>query len=137
MTNQEKHKQWERGIILLMNIDGWELEWIDDDSLHYNAKGKTPKGFDCIIAFKLLHTYYNNKSIQKWKYDALMQEKCMKFYYVFDCKGNYLYHIDNLLMNEQFTFLDCQSNEVKLINEFIYLFSESQASIVNLYSEQK
>lgn len=136
MTNETSHHQWEQGIILLMNLDGWDLEWTGGEFEHYDAKGKTPKGFDCVIEFKLRHAYYQTKVLEKYKYDKLMKEDCMRFYYVFDSRGNYLYHLDTLVLPEAVT-INCKVNEKfgnsKLIDKQVYMISESQASIINKY----
>ena len=138
MSNETSHHKWEQGIIHLMNLDGWELEWCGGGMEHYDAKGKTPKGFDCVIEFKLRHAYYQTKILEQFKYDALMSQKCMKFYYVFDCKGNYLYHLDTLKLPE-LDFVSCKTtekfNRTDLINKNVYFLSESQASIINRYSD--
>ena len=78
----DQHHKWEQGIILLMNLDGWDLEWTGEAFEHYDAKGKTPKGFDCVIEFKLRNKYYQTKILEHYKYSKLMQEpNVMKFYY--------------------------------------------------------
>jgi hypothetical protein len=108
---------WERGIVFLLNLDGWKLDWVKEE-LGYSAKGKTPKGFDCVMEFKLLNKYYPAKALEKAIYNNIMVLDCFRFYYVFDCKGNYLYLLDNLK-------LGTEAN--------LYLLSESQASILNKY----
>ena len=45
----KKINEWEKAVILILNLDGWELEWTGEGYLPYDAKGKTPKGFDCVI----------------------------------------------------------------------------------------
>lgn len=136
MSNETSHHKWEQGIILLMNLDGWDLEWCGGGMEHYDAKGKTPKGFDCVLEFKLRHAYYPTKILEKFKYDKLMAEKCMKFYYVFDSRGNYLYHLDTLKLPE-LESVNCKSTEkftkTDLIDKQVYMISESQASIVVKY----
>ena len=138
MSNETSHHKWEQGIIHLMNLDGWNLEWTGGTMEHYDANGKTPKGFDCVIEFKLRHAYYQTKILEKFKYDKLMAEKCMKFYYVFDCKGNYLYHLDTLKLPD-LNIVHCKTTEkfdrTDLINKSVYFLSESQASIINKYSQ--
>jgi hypothetical protein len=135
MSNQ--HHKWEQGIIHLMNLDGWQLEWTGEAFEHYDAKGKTPKGFDCVIEFKLRHAYYQTKILEQYKYLKLMQEpNVMKFYYVFDCKGNYLYHHDNLKLPE-IEPMQLQSTTYfennNTINKDCYMLSESMASIIVIY----
>jgi len=87
--NLEQTHKWEQGIIHLLNLDGWQLEWTGGDFEHFDAKGKTPKGFNCILEIKIRNEYYPTKILEKYKYDALMSyEDFLKFYYVFDIKGN-------------------------------------------------
>jgi len=136
MNNETSHHKWEQGIIHLMNLDGWELEWCGEGMESYDAKGKTPKGFDCVIEFKLRHQYYPTKILQKFKYDKLMEENCMRFYYVFDCKGNYLYLLDSLVLPTPVN-VSCKQTEKyekdEIIDKLCYMISESQASIINKY----
>jgi hypothetical protein len=135
MSNQ--HHKWEQGIIHLMNLDGWELEWTGEAFEHYDAKGKTPKGFDCVIEFKLRNKYYQTKILEQYKYLKLMQEpNVMKFYYVFDCKGNYLYHLDTMKLPE-IEPMQLQSTTYfennNTVNKDCYMLSESMASIIVRY----
>lgn len=138
MSNETSHHKWEQGIIHLMNLDGWQLEWCGGGMEHYDAKGKTPKGFDCVVEFKLRHQYYPTKILEKFKYDALMSQNCMKFYYVFDSRGNYLYHLDTLKLPET-NIVNCKTtekyNRTELIDKQVYFLSESQASIINRYND--
>lgn len=137
MDSKVSHHDWEKGIIKLMNLDGWELEWTGESFEHFDAKGKTPKGFNCVVEFKLRNAYYPTKILEKFKYDKLMELDCMKFYYVFDSKGNYLYHLDTLKIPDQPTFINCEAttkfDRHELIDKSIYFISESQASIINRY----
>lgn len=137
MSNETSHHKWEQGIIHLMNLDGWELEWCGGGTEHYDAKGKTPKGLNCVVEFKLRHAYYSTKILEQFKYSHIMAvPDCLKFYYVFDCKGNYLYFLDQLKLPE---IEQIKSNvnekfgaEYKM-NKPVYMLSESQASIINKY----
>jgi hypothetical protein len=136
MSNETSHHKWERGIIYLLNLDGWDLEWTGENTEHFDAIGKTPKGFDCVIEFKLRHAYYPTKVLEKFKYDKLMENDCLKFYYVFDSRGNYLYYLDSLELPEP-NIINCKATEKfgrdELINKTVYFLSESQASIINKY----
>jgi hypothetical protein len=136
IITENSHHKWEQGIILLLNLDGWDLTWTGGEFEHYDAKGKTPKGFDCVMEFKLRHKYYPSKILEKFKYDKLMAENCMRFYYVFDCRGNYLYFLDNLDLPEP-VLINCEQIEKidvsKLVDKSCYMLSESQASIINKY----
>lgn len=132
-----EHHKWEQASIQLLNLDGWQLEWTGEQYEHFDAKGLTPKGYNCLMEIKTRNKYYNTKVIEKYKYDKLMaQNNCMKFYYVFDEKGNYLFHLDNLKV--ELKILDCPAtttatgNKEKRTKE-VYLLTESQASIINRY----
>lgn len=141
MSNETSHHQWERGIILLMNLDGWDLEWTGEAFEHYDAKGKTPKGYDCVIEFKLRNAYYPTKILEKYKYDKLMNEKCLKFYYVFDSRGNYLYYLDTLKVPETPVIVNCQKTQKfsrkDLVDKEVYMLSESDAALITRYSDIK
>jgi hypothetical protein len=134
MTIEQTHV-WEQGIIQLLNLDGWELEWTGGEYEHYDAKGKTPKGYNCIVEIKIRDEYYPTKLLEKFKYDHLMSQKdCLKFYYVFDKNGNYLYFLDQLKLPEETnlqagstTYFDNKSK----VNKSVYMLTESQAVIIN------
>ena len=135
MTTEQTHK-WEQGIIHLLNLDGWQLEWTGGEYEHYDAKGKTPKGYNCILEIKIRNEYYPTKLLEKFKYEHLMNHKdCLKFYYVFDTKGNYLYFLDQLKLPEENNVQAgattySQGNKSK-VNKSVYMLTESQASIIN------
>jgi hypothetical protein len=136
MSNETSHHKWEQAIINVLNLDGWELEWTGNEFEHYDAKGKTPKGFDCVMEFKLRHSYYSTKVLEKYKYDKLMQIDCLKFYYVFDEVGNYLYYLDTLKLPEPKLITSKTTEKYdnrNLIDKEVYMLSESQASIINKY----
>jgi hypothetical protein len=136
MSNETSHHKWEQGIIHLLNLDGWELEWTGEEFESFDAKGKTPKGFDCVMEFKLRHAYYPTKILEKFKYDKLMVENCMKFYYVFDSRGNYLYFLDTLVLPEPTIISSKQTEKYEnrnIIDKQVYMIAESQASIINKY----
>jgi hypothetical protein len=136
MSNETSHHKWEQGIIHLLNLDGWELEWTGEEFESFDAKGKTPKGFDCVMEFKLRHAYYPTKILEKFKYDKLMAENCMRFYYVFDSRGNYLYFLDTLVLPEPTIISSKQTEKYEnrnIIEKQVYMIAESQASIINKY----
>jgi hypothetical protein len=89
------------------------------------------------MEFKLRHKYYPTKVLEHYKYEKLMAVKdCLKFYYVFDLKGNYLYFLDTLKLPEK-TVINCKTTEKfvkeELMDKYVYMISESQASIINKY----
>lgn len=130
------HHKWEQGIIQVLNLDGWDLEWTGEEFEHYDARGKTPKGLDCVIEFKLRHSYYPTKILEQYKYNKLMQMNCLKFYYVFDLRGNYLYYLDTLEL-PKLNIVNCKATtdfeNKELINKNVYFLSESQAAVINKY----
>lgn len=140
MSEENSHHKWERAIIELLNLDGWNLEWTGESTEHYDAIGKTPKGFDCIMEIKLRHDYYPTKILEQYKHSKLMQKpNCMKFYYVFDKKGNYLYHLDTLVLPEVEIIkskVTEKFEESYKMNKPVYMLSESQASILNRYEKK-
>ena len=69
MNIKDVHK-WEQAIVILLNFDGWNLEWCAGGNKIYDAIGKTQKGFDCVIEMKFRKKYYdttfwNNKKVKK------------------------------------------------------------------------
>jgi hypothetical protein len=65
-----------------------------------------------------------------------MAENCMKFYYVFDCRGNYLYFLDTLVLPEPTIISSKQTEKFdnkNVIDKKVYMLSESQASIITKY----
>ena len=138
IDNRTSHHKWEQGIINMLNLDGWDLTWTGENFEHFDAMGKTPKGMDCIIEFKLRHKYYNTKILEKYKYEKLMAyPDCLKFYFVADQNGWYMYWLDKLEIPEQPTYINCKSTEKydnrELVNKDVYFLSESQAIIINKY----
>ena len=65
-------QKWEQAVVALLNLDNWKLEWTGKDYEHYDAKGKTPKGFDCVIEMKFRDTYYETKMLEVYKHQKLM-----------------------------------------------------------------
>jgi hypothetical protein len=130
------HHDLEKSVVHILNLDNWELEWCGDEMTHYDAFGKTPKGLDCVIEFKFRKTYYETKILEKFKYDKLMKDERLKFYYVFDTKGNYLYWLDKLILKDV-EIVKCKAtshfSDSYLMNKPMYMLTESQAVIINRY----
>lgn len=126
--------KWEQAVVFALNLDGWELEWTGEGSEHYDAKGKTPKGFDCVIEMKFRDKHYDTKMLEKYKYDKLMSLGVVAIYYVADPKGNYYYWLNDLKMPET-EEMWCPTttlwNNKKQLKE-VYLLSEADAVLVNL-----
>ncbi len=133
MKITDVHK-WEKAVSLVLKIDGWDLEWVGDKNLPYDAIGTTPKGYDCVMEMKFRDKYYEEKLLEKKKYDELMKLNVVALYFVNDPKGNYLYWLNKLDLPEP-TELYCPSTTLwnsKKIKKPVYLLQENQASIINL-----
>ena len=133
MKITDVHK-WEKAVSLILQIDGWDLEWVGDKNLCYDAIGTTPKGYDCVMEMKFRDKYYEEKLLEKQKYDELIKLNVVALYFVNDPKGNYLYWLNNLELPEP-TELYCPSTTLwnsKKIKKPVYLLQENQASIINL-----
>ena len=126
--------RWEKAVSLVLKIDGWDLEWVGDKNLPYDAIGTTPKGYDCVMEMKFRDKYYEEKLLEKQKYDELMKLNVVALYFVNDPKGNFLYWLNKLDLPEP-TELYCPSTTLwnsKKIKKPVYLLQENQASIINL-----
>jgi len=91
---------WEKALVTLLNFDKWELEWCGGGYEHFDAKGKTPKGFDCVVEMKFRNKYYEDKMLEKYKYDKLfeMNKDIVKLYFISDPKGSYMFWLNKLKM---------------------------------------
>lgn len=137
----KKIKEYEKALVLLLNLDGWELKIPDNDSSRYDAYGLTPKGKKCVIEMKFRNKYYETKMLEKDKYDALMEidAEVIKIYFVADTKGNYLYWLNNLKMPKivkKYCPDTTMWTKKRLLKE-VYLLTENMASIINLNKKEK
>lgn len=137
----KKIKEYEKALVLLLNLDGWELKLPDNDSSRYDAYGLTPKGKKCVIEMKFRNKYYETKMLEKDKYDALMEidAEVIKIYFVADTKGNYLYWLNNLKMPKtvkKYCPDTTMWTKKRLLKE-VYLLTENMASIINLNKKEK
>jgi len=131
-----KINKWEQAVVLLLNNDGWDLKWTGEGFAHYDAAGKTPKGYNCVIEMKFRNKYYEEKMLEKYKYDALMSldEKIIKLYFVNDPKGNFMYWLNTLKMPAPIKKYcpDTTMWTKKRLLKDVYLLKENQASRINL-----
>jgi len=132
----KKINKWEKAVVFLLNLDGWDLEWCGDGFTRYDAIGKTPKGKDCVIEMKFRKTYYEQKMLEKDKYDALMSldQDVIKLYFVNDPKGNFLYWLNNIQMPKPVKKYcpDTTMWTKKRLLKDVYLLEENDASIINI-----
>ena len=132
----EKLHQLEKSYVLLLNaFDGWELEWCGGGFDHFDAKGKTPKGKECVIEFKFRNKYYPTKMLEVFKYEKLMAmpEDVVKIYNVHDSKGSYMFWLNSLVVPEPVDMY-CPKTTVwqnNKINKSVYLLEESQAATIS------
>lgn len=112
----------------------WQLEWSGGGFEHYDAKGLTPKGHECVIEMKFRNKYYLDKLLEKDKYDALMKmdEEIVKLYLVADPKATYLFWLNYLEMPvvKELYCPDTTLWTKKKVLKKVYLLDESMASIV-------
>ena len=129
-----KIHQLEKAMVLILNLDGWDLEHSGEGFERYDAKGKTPKGFDCVIEMKFRKKHYETKMLEKDKYDALMSFEGVKIYFVNDSKGNYLYYLNDLKMPDPVKKYcpDTTMWTKKRLLKDVYLLEENDAIRINL-----
>lgn len=142
MSNIKRTNKFEKAFIWFYNsFDGWQLEWVGDKNLPYDAIGKTPMGEDCVIEMKFRKTYYDTKLIEKKRFDNLMKlpKKVVKIYFVSDPKGSYWFWLNKLdelnIFNKRFPETTHWSGTK--VKKEIYLLDESQASLVHRSDEEK
>jgi hypothetical protein len=128
--------KFEKALIWFLNsFDGWELKWVGDQNLCYDAIGKTPKGNKCVVEMKFRKKYYDTKLIEKKKYDKLMEldQDVVKIYFVSDPKGTYYFWLnglDNLeMLNQKMPSTAFWRKHT--IEKEIYLLKEEWASLIN------
>ena len=126
----------EKIVISFLNFDGWDLEWCGGGYDHYDAKGKTPKGKDCVIEMKFRKKYYEDKMLEKYKYDKLMElpKDTVKLYFVNDPKGNYLFWLNEIKLPKT-KDMYCPDTTLwtkKKLLKPVYLLQEKQATFINL-----
>jgi Holliday junction resolvase-like predicted endonuclease len=129
----ENIKEWEKAVVDILNLDGWQLE-LTKEYDHYDAIGITPKGIKCVIEMKFRNDYYEDKMLEKFKYDKLMKmEGYVKIYFVNDAKGNYMFWLDDMVMPEvKYLRLPKQTLWDKTkVSKAVYLLSENKATIIN------
>tara|TARA_R110002020_G_scaffold354915_1_gene567619 strand:+ start:5041 stop:5454 length:414 start_codon:yes stop_codon:yes gene_type:complete len=131
----EQISKYEKAVVSLLNLDGWDLEWCGGGFEHFDAKGKTSKGFECRIEMKFRNKYYPEKLLEKYKYDKLMEidPEIVKLYFVADDKGNYLFWLNDIEMpkiEKRYCPSSSLWNGKKELKE-VYLLSENLAARIN------
>jgi len=90
--------QLEKAVILILQLDGWDLTHTGGDYTFYDAEGYTPKGRKCVIEMKFRKKYYETKMLEVDKYNRLMAlpDDIVKIYFVSDPKGTYFFWLDGI-----------------------------------------
>jgi hypothetical protein len=141
----KKINQWEKAVVMLLNFDGWELEWTGEGSSRFDAEGFTPekngKRFRCVIEMKFRNKYYEEKMLELDKYSSLMNldEDIIKLYFVNDPKGNFMYWLNTLKMPDTIKKYcpDTTMWTKKRILKDVYLLKENDAVRINLNTFKK
>ena len=133
------HK-WEKAVVGVLNILGWELTHSGEGNKPYDAYGYTPKGYPCVIEMKFRQKYYENKMLEKKKYDTLMAlaDDVVKLYFVADPKGNYFFWLNKIDITDYTDAIPCPKNSLwggKKIKKDVYLLPENKASQITKYDE--
>ena len=131
-----KIHEFEKAIVEIYNtFDGWELTWSGGGYEHYDAKGRTPKGHDCVMEMKFRNKYYETKLLEKYKYDKLMEmdNSIVKLYLVNDPKANYLFWLNDIRVGdtEDMWCPDTTLWTKKRLLKPCYLLKETDATIIN------
>ena len=135
MEISEVHK-WERAVTMLLNVLGWDLEWVGKEDKSWDAEGYSMYNRKGVIEMKVRDKYYEEKLLEKYKYDKLMElpDDIIKIYFVNDPKANYMFWLDKIDMPEPIE-LYCPSTTIwnsKKIKKQVYLLKENMASRINL-----
>jgi len=128
--------KWEQAVVKIFNFDGWDLKWTGEGFKHYDASGFTSKGFPCVIEMKFRKTYYEDKMLEKYKYDELMKlnKEIIKLYFINDPKGNFMYWLNKIILPDPVKMY-CPDTTLwtkKRILKPVYLLKENQATKINL-----
>jgi hypothetical protein len=130
-----KIKKLEQAVVTVLNFDGWDLKIPEDNFSRYDAYGTTPKGKKCVIEMKFRNKHYEDKMLEKDKYDALMalDDDIVKIYFVADTKGNFMYWLNTLKMPETVKKYcpDTTMWTKKRLLKDVYLLQEKYASVIN------
>ena len=123
----------EQSIVLLLNLDGWQLKWTGEGSESWDAEGLTPKGKECVIEMKFRNKHYDTKMLEKAKYDKLIATDKVALYFVNDPKANYLFWLNDIEMPEPVKKYcpDTTMWTKKRVLKPVYLLEESKAIIIN------
>ena len=66
MEISEVHK-WERAVTMLLNVLGWDLEWVGKEDKSWDAEGYSMYNRKVVIEMKFRDKYYEEKLLEKHK----------------------------------------------------------------------
>ena len=139
----EQVQEYEKAVVFLLNLDGWDLKWTgnEDKYKHYDASGLTPKGFKCVVEMKFRNKYYSEKLLEKSKLDYLMSmdKDIVLLYFVADEKGNYLFWLNDIKLpkvQERYCPSTTLWSNKKELKE-VYLLKENLASRINWNNQDR
>ena len=135
----EKIHNWEKAVVTLLNLYGWNLTHTGGGMESWDATGTTPKGIPCVIEMKFRNKYYDTKILEKFKHDKLIETGKVALYLVNDPKGNYMFWLNNLkeLKTKDIYCPDTTLWTKKKVLKPCYLLEEKDAAIINLNEENK
>ena len=133
MTIKQVHR-FERIVVEKLNKQGWNLKWTGGKYEHYDAKGFTKKYKKCVIEMKFRKDYYEEKLLEKFKYDKLiaLEKDIIKIYLVCDPKAMYFFWLDNINLTDV-KYIDCPQTtlwETKMEKKEVYLLNENTATYI-------
>ena len=136
----KKINKFEKAVVMILNLDGWDLKHTGEGSTKWDAEGFTPekngKRSRCVIEMKFRNKYYEDKMLEKDKYDALMDldDDIIKIYFVNDPKGNFMYWLNTLKMPDTIKKYcpDTTMWTKKRLLKDVYLLTENDAVRINL-----
>lgn len=126
---------YEKTICLWLNgFLNFRLDWVGDENTFYDLRGMTPNNNKCVIEIKVRQKYYEDKMLEKYKYDQLMTlpDDVVKLYYVNDPKGAYIYWLNEIKI-PKVTTIRCPSTTMwsqDRKDKEVYLLPERLASVV-------
>ena len=142
MSKIQTTNKFEKAFVMMLNtFDDWQLEWVGDKNLCYDAIGVTPKGNKCVVEMKFRKKYYETKMLEVKKYNALMEldSDIVKIYFVSDPQGSYWFWLDKLKDIKVFE-KSCPTTSYwgnNKIQKEVFLLKEELASIVDKAGEER
>jgi len=142
MSKIQTTNKFEKAFVMMLNtFDDWQLQWVGDQNLCYDAIGLTPKGNKCVVEMKFRKKYYETKMLEVKKYNALMEldSDIVKIYFVSDPQGSYWFWLDKLKKLKTFE-KSCPTTSYwgnNKIQKEVFLLSEDLASIVDKAGEDR